>query len=335
MKMSVLVEEGVRRMRNNSRGLDWNVRKGVMEEWARKLCRSGYPCTVRHQVVKEAVEKYEKKCDVEDSGGRPVHRAREWQQKSRRLEKELRPANWHQRKSEPDNISAPLIVDPTNGTLTRKLKEICGKFKNANGISVTVRERAGTSVRSDCKSEPLRKKGCDRLDCLVCASGKPGMCEKNSVGYRITCESCLGDGQWVHYEGETGRNAYSRGLEHSEDLRSEKEDTPLWKHCLLSHNGIKQSFVMKPLRNFSSPLQRQANEGVRITSSRAQILMNSKNEWHQAPIIRVVASSGLAGDQGEDQTPALASRGWRGSRGRGGTGGGFTHPRGRRHAGTN
>ena len=68
---------------------------------------------------------------------------------SRRLERELRPANWHQSKSKPDNLSAPLIVDPTSGTLTRKLKEICGKFKNANGIRVTVRERAGKSVRSD------------------------------------------------------------------------------------------------------------------------------------------------------------------------------------------
>lgn len=212
---------------------------------------------------------------------------------------------------------------------------IPNKSAHSKQMKMSVLVEEGVRRMRNNSRGPLRKKGRDRLDCIVCASGKPGMCEKNSVGYRITCESCLGDGQWVHYEGETGRNAYSRGLEHSEDLRSEKEDTPLWKHCLLSHNGMKQSFVMKPLRNFSSPLQRQANEGVRITSSRAQILMNSKNEWHQAPIIRVVASSGLAGDQGEDQTPALASRGWRGSRGRGGRGGGFTHPRGRRNAGTN
>ena len=30
-----------------------------MEEWARKLRRSGYSVTTRHQVIKEAVEKYE------------------------------------------------------------------------------------------------------------------------------------------------------------------------------------------------------------------------------------------------------------------------------------
>ena len=251
---------------------------------------------------------------------RPIHRAREWQQSLRRLEKELKPANWHKNKLEPECISAPLIIDPTNGNLSKKLKETCSKFKAASGISVTVRERAGQSMRSDAKSEPLRQKGCNRAECLVCCSGKGGMCETNSVGYRITCESCLGDGQLVYYEGETGRNAYSRGLEHRDDLKYEKEDTPLWKHCLLAHRGEKQSFVMKPLRSFNSPLQRQANEGVRITASKATILMNSKNEWHQAPIIRVVAASGLAGDQGEDQSPVLLGAAGRG-RGRGGSGG--------------
>ena len=90
--------------------------------------------------------------------------------------------------------------------------------------------------------------------------------------------------------------------------------------CDLDHGGEKQSFVMKPLRSFNSPLQRQANEGVRITASKATILMNSKNEWHQAPIIRVVAASGLAGDQGEDQSPVLLGAAGRG-RGRGGRGG--------------
>ena len=37
--------------------MEWKVRKDIMESWARKLRRSGYPCTVRHQVIKEAIEK--------------------------------------------------------------------------------------------------------------------------------------------------------------------------------------------------------------------------------------------------------------------------------------
>ena len=58
MKMSALVEEGVRRMRNCSRRLgdeDWEVRRKILEEWSMKMKRSGYPATTRHQVVKAAV----------------------------------------------------------------------------------------------------------------------------------------------------------------------------------------------------------------------------------------------------------------------------------------
>ena len=95
MKMSVLVEEGVRRMRNCSRTLDVGQRRSIMEDWARKLKRSGYAAIVRHQVVKEAIEKFERMCKTEDDGGRQIHRAREWQEAARRLEKELKPSSWH------------------------------------------------------------------------------------------------------------------------------------------------------------------------------------------------------------------------------------------------
>ena len=133
-------------------------------------------------------------------------------------------------------------------------------------------------VRSDAKSEPLRMKGCKRADCLCCSNGKPGMCEKNSVGYRIKCEGCQLAGKWAYYEGETGQNAYTRGLKHQEDLRNEKEDSALWKHSLLEHGRQKQSFVMKTLQSFTSAMQRQVNEPVRITSLKAEIIvMNSKN----------------------------------------------------------
>ena len=146
---------------------------------------------------------------VEDEGGRPVHRAREWQQAARRLDKETKTANWH--KQNPDQIAAPLILNLTSGNLTKQ---------KTSGISVTVRERAGVFVRSDSKSEP-REKGCHRIDCLCCSRGKPGMCEKNSVGYRISSESCQGRGKWAHYKGENSRNGYSRGLEDQENLKYE------------------------------------------------------------------------------------------------------------------
>lgn len=327
MRMSVLVEEGMRRLRNCARGLDGEVRRRVMTSWAMKLRRSGYPATTRHQVISEAVTKFRKMCETEDSGGRPIHRPREWCRAARRLEKERKSTNWH--KSSEDKISAPLIIDPTAGELTEKLRAACKKFGDSQGLEVSVRLRAGRSVASDCKPEPLRKPECGREKCLCCSSGNPGGCEINSVGYKIWCGGCQRAGVEVKYDGETGRNAHSRGLDHQRDLEGEKDESPLWKHCQLEHDEEKQEFKMEVLKSFKSCLERQINEAVRITSSKADIQMNSKSEFHQAPIVRVVAARGLQAGQGEEEGwVAVRGRGRGARRGRGGARG-----EGRRHRG--
>ena len=66
MKMAVLVEEGLRRLRNHTRGLEWERSRKVMEDWSRMLRRSGYPATMRHEVIKAAVDRYKKRCMEED-----------------------------------------------------------------------------------------------------------------------------------------------------------------------------------------------------------------------------------------------------------------------------
>ena len=311
MRMSVLVEEGLRRLRNCSRGLDAGVRKKVMKAWAMKLRRSGYPVTVRHQVISEAVRKFKKMCHEEDNGGRPIHRARSWQKSARRLEKERKGTKWH--KASADRVSAPLIIDPTAGELTGKMKAACRDFGVSMGMDVRVIERAGRSVKSDAKSEPLRSKNCGRDSCMCCSTGNPGGCETNSVGYKLACQGCLMAGRSAEYDGEAARNCFTRGLEHQGGVRNEREESPLWKHCQLVHGGEKQIFSMIVTGSFHSCLERQINEAVRITSSKADIVMNSKSEFHQAPIVRVVTTNGLQMEQGEEQ-------GWIAVRGRGGGG---------------
>ena len=136
-------------------------------------------------------------------------------------------------------------------------------------MSEVVKLRAGRAVKSDAKSEPLCNQECGRYDCLCCGTGNPGGCEKNGIGYRISCEGCQKEDIVAEYEGESGRNGYSRGLEHQQGLRNECEKSPLWKHCQLMYSGEKQSFMMKILKSFNSCLERQTNKAVRITSSKA------------------------------------------------------------------
>ena len=152
------------------------------------------------------------------------------------------------------------------------------------------------------------------------------------------------------YEGETGRNCYSRGLEHIAGLNNEKDDNPLWKHCQIQHDGRKVDFKMICLKSFKTAFMRQINEGVRIACCKADICMNSKAEFHQPSIVRVTTSLGNTNEEQTGSQPmAGASKGagrgaWRGtsrgaSRGAGrrgalgGTGRGASN-RGRRYPGT-
>ena len=74
---------------------------------------------------------------------------------------------------------------------------------------------------------------------------------------------------------------------------------------------------MKQTNVFRSCLVRQVNEAVRIEMSRADCVMNSKSEFHQAPLVRVVPVNGLVEEQGAGVDPRQPGGGGRGAGGRG------------------
>ena len=129
-------------------------------------------------------------------------------------------------------------------------------------------------------------------------------------------ETCLNAGKLSMYAGETGRNGYTREREHLDALRLEDDENPLWKHCLVEHGGTKAEFSMKVVGSFYSCLVRQINEAVRIEMSEAECVMNSNCEFHQSPLVRVVAVTRLQEEQGEELDIGQGGRG----RGRRGTG---------------
>ena len=155
-------------------------------------------------------------------------------------------------------------------------------------------------MRSLAKAEPLKTEGCKRDDCFPCTTGG-GNCERNGSGYRISCGSCLRAGEKAEYEGETGANGFTRGNEQLSGLRSKDPENALWKHCMLEHESEQVDFSMKVLGSFQSAMARQVNDGVRIQRSRADYLLNSKSEFPQHPVVRVVPMRGIQVEQGEDQ----------------------------------
>ena len=93
-----------------------------MELWSQKLRRSGYPAVIRHEVIRLACEKHDSMCKNDDSGKRLIHRPRIWQKKERRMAKEMKKINWP--KNSPNQISAPLILDPVAGEMTSEIKKM-------------------------------------------------------------------------------------------------------------------------------------------------------------------------------------------------------------------
>lgn len=120
----------------------------------------------------------------------------------------------------------------------------------------------------------------------MCNSGeKEGICRKTGAGYRITCNVC-GEEVLCKYEGETGRNLYTRGDEHAQDVARRSIDKPLWKHIIDKHNGVMErpifsQFKMDGTQFFKSAQRRKANEGVRIANLDPTTRMNSCNEFRQ------------------------------------------------------
>ena len=88
------------------------------------------------------------------------------------------------------------------------------------------------------KCDLLNRGGCGDGKCIVCCSGGRGDCRKNGAGYRISCQECPLDGLVADYEGETGINAYSWGLEHQNSI-NEDESSPLWP-SLYGHPALRK-----------------------------------------------------------------------------------------------
>ena len=95
-------------------------------------------------MIGASVRKYEKMCEVEDTGGRPIHRSREWKVRERQMAKELKRTNRH--KTTENQVSAPLILDPISGEMSKEMREVAQKLEVLTGWRVPVVERAGLRV---------------------------------------------------------------------------------------------------------------------------------------------------------------------------------------------
>ena len=108
---------------------------------------------------------------------------------------------------------------------------------------------------------------------------------------------CEEEGRKSFYHGETSRTLYTRVKEHMHQGRDNNNETrhPLIKHNSIFHPGKDMNFNIKRTGSFKDPLSCQVNEGIRINNSTSDsgYLMNSKSEFHQGQVPRVIVVNGL------------------------------------------
>ena len=308
IKRSTLTQEGVRRLLNTSPNAPSQVFNQIMTDWDQKMNVSGYDINFRANVIKSAVQIYTHKVTQSNNGGRPLYRPAGWEATERDLEKLVKRQTWYSGKGNERNL-APLIIDPTpSGNLENNINQILKESARLTGIRIKMCQRGGTKVSSAAKSDPFADILCDRDNCTVCSSpDSKGGCRHSNVGYELVCNACSDQGITSTYQGETSKSSYERGKQHLEGLTKKVEDNPIWKHSQIVHNGDnKVSFSMHVKGRFRKPMERQENEAIRIRESMAVHQMNSKREFHQPAIIRLIpVSNNLQSDQTGTMAPIM------------------------------
>ena len=276
VKRTTMVQEVVRIRRNIRPGLPWDVTVKHLDNFCERMKASGYNQNYRFQVLKSGVEGFDKMLEVERSGGRPINRPRSWGEDERQKKKELQSKVWFRA----GGFDVPLFVPHTpKGELAKRIRELEAENRQGRSIRFKIIEKSGISLEQKLRrSNPWSGEKCGRPTCFPCRTDDGGDCWRESVTYSLVCDEC---GQDVcQYFGETGRNAFSRGLEHLSNKEAEDANKSVLKlHAIHHHEGRADvNFSMKVTGSHTNCLDRQITERVNIENFHGPAIMNRRNE---------------------------------------------------------
>ena len=191
-------------------------------------------------------------------------------------------------------LSAPVFVPATKDALL--LKNMQGeenKVGEITGWKYKLVERSGVLLRELLtRSNPWDTNPCGRKNCLACPMAKkPLNCKRRSLMYESTCKECVdAKGEpTVKYVGETARSGSERWGNHMRDARNKASDSHIYNHWQTEHNGRETEFQFQIMKFFSSPLDRQVSEAVRIERTGAHKILNTKGVYNRSSLPKLVA----------------------------------------------
>ena len=233
---------------------------------------------MRGQVVKSALNAYDRIREKDERGEVPMYRPRNWNKEEREEEKKRKKSNWFRGK-EGKNESVLFVPATPGGELKKKYQEVIG----AAEVKIAVVEVPGTTMKRKLqKSDPFKKPKCEKEEnCLVCSGSDRGRCRDEGVTYEVKCLECGGK-----YVGETSRNAFTRGTEHRTGIHRRDKESTLYNHCIEEHDGKIAKFQMKVTGRFKGdPMKRQITESINIEQE--DHLLNRRDEWRQIKLPRI------------------------------------------------
>ena len=277
VKRTALTQEVVRIRRNIQPGLPWATTVKHLNRFSERMKLSGYNEQYRFQIIKSGVEGFDKMAAAAaETGGRPINKSRTFEEDQRRRKKELEKKNWFRK----GGYSVPLFVPHTpGGELVRRMKEKEAENNQGRKIRFKIVGKGGVSLEQKFRrSNPWKGEKCGRPKCFPCMKDGGGDCWREGVCYTLWCVEC---GILVAaYKGETGRNGYSRGVEHLDSLEARSEErSVLWLHTVHHHHSrVGVEYSMKITSCHDTPMERQVRERVDLSNFRGPVLMNRRTE---------------------------------------------------------
>ena len=233
-----------------------------------------------------------------------MYRPMGWKESARWLEKRRKKNNWLG-----SFWKSCIFVPPTPGSQLKKQMQEKEEKMRAGGredYPIKIIETAGKTLEQTLvNTDPFEGNKCTDAKCEPSKNSKNKIsCRRNGVCYRVTCLKCLRAGRPADltaylncacYYGESARNMHCRSKEHVSKFNSKSEkiraESAFYKHLVSTHGGMSDGetfsdcFEIQILKAYKKPFTRLVEEGTYITSHEGELL-NSKNEWHQAKIVR-------------------------------------------------